>query len=239
MDIVIEFQGRKSPGVECNRVQVAIRSHNGKDSSECIVRGISLDCNLSVRDPMGKDQSCGESLFKCFKSGMALIGEMPWGTLVGKMHERDCDFRISIDETMVEVGKAKERLDILDFLWYWPILDDLDFVWGHGEAFGGQHISKVFTGSDMELAFVCTGKKSVSAESAEYFPNVEFVLRNIVRIDEDVIQIYDDYDINHIRENVVHKSLKSGGCISKPFRHYQPLKGTVTGSECSLPFVSR
>jgi len=44
------------------------------------------------------------------------------------------------------------------------------------------------------------GKKSVSAESAEYFLNMEFVLRNIVRIDEDVVQIYDDYDINHIRK---------------------------------------
>jgi len=69
----------------------------------------------------------------------------------------------------------------------------------------------------MELAFVCMGKKSISTESAEYFPNMEFVLRNVVRIDEDVIQIYDDYDVNH-------KSLKSGGCISKPFRHYQPLE---------------
>jgi len=52
MDVVIEFQGRKCPGVECNRVQVAIRSRNGKDSGECIVRGVSLNCNLCVRDPM-------------------------------------------------------------------------------------------------------------------------------------------------------------------------------------------
>src|SRR5882724_33325 len=40
---------------------------------------------------------------------------------------------------------------------------------------------------------------------------------NVVGINEDVIQIYDDYDVNH-------KSLKCGRCISKPFRHYQPLK---------------
>src|SRR5882724_4353649 len=121
MDIVIEFRGRKCPGMECNRVQIAIGSCNGKDSGECIVRGISLDCNLSVRDPMGKDRSCGESLFECFKSRMALIGEMPWGTLAGKTHERDCDFGISIDETTVEIGKAEEGLDVLDLSWYWPI----------------------------------------------------------------------------------------------------------------------
>jgi len=91
----------------------------------------------------------------------------------------------------------------------------------------------------VEFAFVCTGKKSISVESVKYFLNMEFMLGNIVGIDEDVVQIYDDYDINHICENVVHKSLKSSGCISKPFRHYQPLEGTVTGLECSLPFISR
>ena len=41
----------------------------------------------------------------------------------------------------------------------------------------------------MKFAFVCTGKNSVSAESVEYFLNMEFVLGNIVGIDEDVIQI--------------------------------------------------
>ena len=117
---------------------------------------------------------------------------------------------------MVEIGKAEEGLNVLDFLWYWPILDNLDFVRGHGEAFGRQHVSEVFTRSDVELAFVCTGKKSVSAESAEYFPNVEFVLRNIVGIGEDVIQIYDDYNINHICEDVIHKSLKAVGALVSP-----------------------
>src|SRR5882724_9146880 len=74
--------------------------------------------------------------------------------------------------------------------------------------------------------------------SVEYFLNMGFVLGNVVRIDEDVIQVYDDYDVNHVCENVIHKSLKCGGCISKPFRHYQPLEGTIAGSECSLPFIS-
>ena len=72
----------------------------------------------------------------------------------------------------------------------------------------------VFAGSDVELALVCMGKKSINMESAEYFPNVGFVLGNVVRIDEDVVQIYADYDVDHICENVVHKSLKSCYLIS-------------------------
>ena len=105
---------------------------------------------------MGKDQSCGESLFKCFKGRTALIRKVPRGTLVGKTCEWNCDFRVTIKEMMVKVGETEEGLNILDFLGFQPILDNLDLVQGLGEAFRGQHVSKVFTGSDVELAFVCT-----------------------------------------------------------------------------------
>jgi len=64
------------------------------------------------------------------------------------------------------------------------------------------------------------GKKSISLESSEYFLNMGLVLGYIVRVDEDVIQIDDDCDINHVSEDVVHKLLKGCGCIGKPFRHY-------------------
>jgi len=39
---------------------------------------------------------------------MALIGEVPKGTLLGKTHELNGDFRVSINEMMVEVGEAEE-----------------------------------------------------------------------------------------------------------------------------------
>src|SRR5882672_1854356 len=139
---------------------------------------------------------------------------------------------------MVEVGKTEEGLNVLDFSGFRPILDYLDFVLGHGEAFWRQHVSEVHAGSDVELAFVCMGKKSISVESAKYFSDVSLVFGNVVRVDEDVVQIDDDYDINHVREDVVHKPLESRWSISKPFGHYQPLERSITSSECSFPFVS-
>src|SRR5882672_3972006 len=93
---------------------------------------------------------------------MALIGKVQGGTLVGKMCKWNCDFGISVDETTVEVGETEEGLNILDFLRFGPILDNLDLVLGHGEAFGRQHVSEVFAGSDMELTFVCTGKSPLA-----------------------------------------------------------------------------
>src|SRR5882724_4453483 len=169
---------------------------------------------------------------------MALIGEVPRDTLAGKMHEWNSDFRVSENEMMIEVGESEERLDAFDFPGFWPIFDDLDLIRGHGDAFGGQHVFEVFTGSDVELAFVCTGKQSISVEPPKYFLNMSFVFRNVVRIDENVIQIYDDNDVDHVCEDVIHELLKSCWSISKPFRHYQPLEGTITGLEGSFPLVS-
>src|SRR5882672_7875515 len=154
---------------------------------------------------------------------MALIRKVPRGTLAGKTRERNSDFRISVNETTVKVGETEEGLNVLDFSGFRPILDYLDFVLGHGEAFGGQHISEVFSGSDVELTFVCSGKKSVSAESAKYFSDVSLVFGNVVRVDEDVIQIDDDNDVNHVHEDVVHKPLDSCWSIIKAIRHNQTL----------------
>ena len=129
-------------------------------------------------------------------------------------------------------------MNILDFAWFRPILDNLDFVWGHSQAVGREHVSEVFAGSDMKFAFICTGEKAVSMEAVEYLPDVSFVLGKVVGIDQYVIQVDDDINVHHIGEDVVHEPLKSCGSISKAFQHYQPLKRSIAGPEGGLPFVS-
>src|SRR5882724_13076222 len=64
---------------------------------------------------MGKDWSCGESPFKCFKGRTALIGKVPGGTLVGKTCNWNSDFRISVNETMVEISKPRKDWMSLTF----------------------------------------------------------------------------------------------------------------------------
>ena len=47
------------------------------------------------------------------------------------------------------------------------------------------------------------------AESSEYFLDMSIVFLQRVRVDQDVIQINDDTDVNHIGEDVIHEPLKS------------------------------
>ena len=90
----------------------------------------------------------------------------------------------------------------------------------------------------MKFAFICMGEKAVSVESAEYFPDMSFVLRKVIGIDQYVIQVDDDINVHHIGKDVVHEPLKSCRSVSKAFRHYQPLKRSVVSLEGGLPFIS-
>ena len=90
----------------------------------------------------------------------------------------------------------------------------------------------------MKFAFICTGEKAVSAKSPQHFLDMAFMLCEVVRIDQDVVQIDNDIDVYHIRENVVHESLKSCGSVSKAFWHYQPLERSILSPESGFPFVS-
>ena len=85
---------------------------------------------------------------------------------------------------------------------------------------GREHVPEVFTGSDVEFAFICMGEKAFSAESAEYFPDMSYVLRKVIGIDQYVIQIDNDIAVYDIHKDVIHEPLKSCGSIGKAFWHY-------------------
>jgi hypothetical protein len=64
------------------------------------------------------------------------------------------------------------------------------------------------------------------------------VVRQVIGIDQDVVDIDNDANIKHIAENVIHETLKNRGTACKTERHDLPLKQTVSGLEGGLPFVA-
>ena len=80
---------------------------------------------------------CDKCFFEFLERLSAVVREDPWDILSGEPCERDCDFRVAVNETVVEIGKPEERHYISDFLGFGSVLDGLDFVLGHQEAIGG------------------------------------------------------------------------------------------------------
>ena len=83
---------------------------------------------------MGQDWRSSEGFLQQCESRLALIGEVPSSTFMSEMSEQNGDFGVFWNKTPIEIGKAQKGLDVFDLLGFRPILNDLDFVRGHGEA---------------------------------------------------------------------------------------------------------
>ena len=129
--VVIGFGVFESPGVERDRVIVTVWGSNGQYSSQCVVRGVSLYHNWHVWNPVCEYQGSDECFLQFLERFLAVVRENPWDIFPGELCERDCDFRVAVNETAMEIGKPKERHYILDFLGFEPVLDGLDFVLSH------------------------------------------------------------------------------------------------------------
>jgi hypothetical protein len=140
------------------------------------------------------------------------------------MSEGSGYFGVAVDEPAVEVGKAKEGLNVFDFPWFWPIEDGLHFVFSHLESVRGKDVSEVFHTVPVEFAFPSVGIQAMLPESVEDFFDVLFVLGHIVRVDQDVIEVDNDTDIEEVAEDVIHEALKGHRDVGKSEWHYQPFK---------------
>ena len=67
---------------------------------------------------------------------------------------------------------------------------------------------------------------------------MNLVLGYVVRVYEDIIEVYYYTNIQHVAEDVIHKSLKSGRPIGKSEWNYQPFKGAVASVKGGFPFVT-
>src|ERR1700693_3985398 len=124
-----------------------------------------------------------------------------------------------MNESAVEVCEAKERLNVLHFAWFWPILNGADFDGVHRKTCWRQNVSEVFNSRRIEDAFRCTSKKPIFAEASEHLAHLRAVKLGGVGKDENVVKINDNAYVNHVGEDVVHETLKSGRHIGESERH--------------------
>ena len=62
-----------------------------------------------------------------------------------------------MNKPAVEIGKTQERLNVLDFPQFGPVLDDFDLVIVHSESAWSQDIAKILDRVLMKGAFIGTG----------------------------------------------------------------------------------
>jgi len=71
-------------------------------------------------------------------------------------------------------------LNVLDFLEFWPVLNNLYFVIRHGEARRRKDVSQILYRLRVEFAFLCFGIKTSLVETLEYFFHMPVMLGHVI-----------------------------------------------------------
>ena len=115
-------------------------------------------------------------------------------------------------------------MNILDFLGFQPVLNNLYFVIRHGKARRRKNVSQILYRLGVKFAFLCFGIKTSLTETLEYLLHMPVMFGHVIQVDEYIIQIDHDTDIQKIRQNVVHQLLEGHRSIGKAKKHYRPFK---------------
>ena len=67
---------------------------------------------------------------------------------------------------------------------------------------------------------------------------MNLVLGHVIRVYEDIVEVYYYTNIQHVTKDVIHELLKSGGSIGKSEWNYQPFKRAIASAEGGFPFVA-
>ena len=133
-------------GVKHNGVDLIVGACDGKDGSDCIIRGVSFDCGgVSGIQRASTGAEVNTSLRRR-KDFQQLLEKLQGTPLWMRCYEGNHYIQVALNEPVIEVGEAKEGLNILNFPQLRPVENCLDLVLGHGEPGWGEDISKVFVG---------------------------------------------------------------------------------------------
>ena len=108
MGVIVQLGRSEHSRIESDQADFTIRTGGGKDTSNCVVRGVGFDNEGHIRLIVGKDGSCCEGYFEGIEGTPTLLRKVPRGVLSGELSEGDHDVRVVINELMIEVGKVQK-----------------------------------------------------------------------------------------------------------------------------------
>ena len=91
--------------------------------------------------------------------------------------------------------------------------------------------AEVFDGVFGKTTFIWMGIQTIFKEMAEDLTDMFLMIRRVIGINEDVVQVDDHTNIQEITEDVVHEMLENCRSIGKSEGHNEPFKRTIAGLE--------
>ena len=102
---------------------------------------------------------------------------------------------VSVNETTIEIGKTKKRLEILNLGRLWPFCDGFELLGVHLNAVSTDDVAQVFDFRAIKLALSCIGTKLSITEAVEDQTNMPIMLFLGFGENENVVEVDNTNDV--------------------------------------------
>ena len=144
VDVVVAFGWGEGLGEVGTRVPVTIGIGLEEDGARCVFRGIHGYSEGSGEVGEVKNGFGEEETFEGVEGGLTRGRPVPGEVFLGEVEERASDVGVVRDESLVEIGEAKERANVFHLSWCGPICDAIEFDGVHGQVAGFNDHAEVF-----------------------------------------------------------------------------------------------
>ena len=159
--------------------------------------------------------------------------------LLGEVKQGVGDSGIIRDELMIEVGKAKEGVYILDFGRGWPGHNAIKLDWIHHKLTRFHNHPEIFDFEEVELAFLKLKMKIEFGHSLENTMGLLSMSCWIRGGDEEVVHVNDKPSFsNHTSEQVIHELLECDKGVTEIKEHDHQFEESLVGDEGYFPLVT-
>jgi len=124
---------------------------------------------LCIKNLISEDESRDKYLLARVESITTGRVKLPRNVLPGETCQWNDNVQIIEDKPVIEISKAQERLNVLDFLRLQLVLNNLYFVVRHSKARRGEDVSQILYQLRVEFAFLCFGIKTSLVEMLGHF----------------------------------------------------------------------
>ena len=162
---IIAFSRDAFTGEEGNRVPLRIGVELAKDTRNSEAGGVSVEMNREIWIEVTEDRGGGKTTFEFIESFLSLSRPFEAWILPEEGRHGGGDVGITVNESTVEVGEAKEDLDIVNGGGSRPFGDHRYTVGFHRNTVRGDNEAEEGGGGCMEFAFAKLAGQAILTEA--------------------------------------------------------------------------
>jgi hypothetical protein len=177
------------------------------------MRGVAINHKVLARIWRSKHWSRSKLVLEGLENLLTFVCPFKLNAFVEQISQGLGNLVKVFDESSTITCKAEKTSDLLGILRRSPVKDSLNMLWVNGDTILGNHMSKVGYFRKPEFTFGVLGIQLVFSKPLQNKTKMFSMFFFILRIYQNIIQIYHDELVEVIHEYIIHQAGERSGSI--------------------------